>query len=229
METYIIKNVEALWPKINTTYHFDSKANKSMPCGALDDGAEYSIQFRMDDTTAKALYMEMSKSYQANKKDKWADKLERPFVKDDEGMFTHKANLKGAYSNNKTIKPLQVDAQGTKLPDDFLLTTGSTVNVAVTFNPYDFGGKQNVNLRLKAVQVVKYVPMEDRNPFEIVDGFTIDEEVSPFKILSREDLNKIDEEPKEEVVEEPKKVVKKSAPPATSNDDDLSAIIDDWD
>ena len=174
-----------------------------MPCGALDDGAEYSIQFRMNDTTAKALYMEMSKSYQANKKDKWADKLERPFVKDDEGMFTHKANLKGAYSNNKTTKPLQVDAQGTKLPDDFLLTTGSTVNVAVTFNPYDFGGKQNVNLRLKAVQVVKYVPMEDRNPFEAVDGFTIDEEISPFKILSREDLNKIDEEPKEEeVIEE---------------------------
>jgi|TARA_R110001599_G_scaffold347633_1_gene574098 hypothetical protein len=230
METYIIKNVEALWPKINTTYHFDSKVNKSMPCGALDDGAEYSVQFRMDDATAKSLYMEMAKSYKANKKEKWAEKLERPFIKDDEGMFTHKANLKGAYSNNKTTKPLQVDAQGTKLPDDFLLTTGSTVNIAVTFNPYDFGGKQNVNLRLKAVQVVKYVPMEDRNPFDTVDGFTIDEEVSPFKILSREDLNKIDEEPKEETIEEPKKVIsKKSAPPPTSNDDDLSAIIDDWD
>ena len=224
METYIIKNVEALWPKINTTYHFDSKVNKSMPCGALDDGAEYSIQFRMADATAKALYIEMSKSYQANKKDKWANKLERPFVKDDEGMFTHKANLKGAYSNNKTTKPLQVDAQGTKLPDDFLLTTGSTVNVAVTFNPYDFGGKQNVNLRLKAVQVVKYVPMEDRNPFEVVDGFTIEDDPNPFK---QEAASAPVEE--EEVVEEPKKVVKKSAPPATSSDDDLSAIIDDWD
>ena len=72
--------------------------------------------------------------------------------------------------------------------------------------------------------------MEDRNPFDTVDGFTIDEEVSPFKILSREDLNKIDKEPKEETIEEPKKVIsKKSAPPPTSNDDDLSAIIDDWD
>ena len=66
----------------------------------------------------------------------------------------------------------------------------------------------------------KYVPMEDRNPFEVVDGFTIEDDPNPFV-----------EEPKEEeeVVEEPKKVVKKSAPPATSNDDDLSAIIDDWD
>ena len=127
-------------------------------------------------------------------------------------------------SNNKTTKPLQVDAQGTKLPDDFLLTTGSTVNVAVTFNPYDFGGKQNVNLRLKAVQVVKYVPMEDRNPFEIVDGFTIEDDPNPFK---QEATPAPVEE--EEVVEEPKKVVKKAAPPATSSDDDLSAIIDDWD
>ena len=223
-EIYLIKNVEALWPKVNTTYHFDSKVNKSMPCGALDDGAEYSIQFRMNDTTAKALYMEMSKSYQANKKDKWAEKLERPFVKDDEGMFTHKANLKGAYSNNKTTKPLQVDAQGTKLPDDFLLTTGSTVNVAVTFNPYDFGGKQNVNLRLKAVQVVKYVPMEDRNPFDIVEGFDITDS-NPFANGAVVNITAEDAES----VEEPKKVVKKSAPPPTETDDDLSAIVDNWD
>ena len=92
MEQYIIKNVEALWPKINTTYHFDSKAGRSVVCEATADGAEYSIQFRMDNATAKDLYFAMSEVYQANKKDKWAEKLERMFVKDDEGMFTHKAN-----------------------------------------------------------------------------------------------------------------------------------------
>ena len=31
MEQYIIKNVEALWPKINTTYHFDSNEGRSVP------------------------------------------------------------------------------------------------------------------------------------------------------------------------------------------------------
>ena len=98
------------------------------------------------------------------------------------------------------------------------------MNVAGTFNPIDFGGKQNVNLRLKAVQVVKYVPMEDRNPFEIVECFTIEDDPKPFK----QETTPVPIE-EEEVVEEPKKVVKKSAPPATSNDDDLSAIIDDWD
>ena len=213
MQTYIIKNVEALWPKVNRTYHFDSNEGKSMPCDPKDVNAEYSIQFRMDNDTAKSLYTEMAKAYQANRKDKWAEKLERPFVKDDDGMFTHKSTLKGAYKNEATKKPLQVDAQGTKLPDDFLLTTGSTVNVAVTFNPYEGYGRQDVNLRLKAVQVVKYVPLEDNNPFEAVEGFTIDAD-NPFT---------------EETVPEPKKVVNKPATPSKAADDDLSAIVDDWD
>ena len=170
-EIYLIKNVEALWPKVNTTYHFDSKVNKSMPCAPLDDGAEYSIQFKMNEAVAKDLFMAMSKSYQANK------------------------------------------------TDDFLLTTGSTVNVAVSFNPYDFGGKQSVNLRLRAVQVVKYVPLEDRNPFDTVDGFTIEDESNPFDTNVEE----------EETIEEPKKVVKKSTPPPKDDNDDLGDIIDDWD
>ena len=169
----------------------------------------------MDNATAKGLFTAMSECYQANKKDKWADKLERTFVKDDDGMFTHKANLKGAYKNEVTRKPLQVDANNSKLPDDFLLTTGSTVNIAVQFVPYDMGGKQNVSLRLKAVQVIKYVPIEERNPFEATDGFVFNKtEDNPFT---------------EDAVAEPKKVVKKPSPPTKDADDDLSSIVDDWD
>ena len=215
MEQYIIKNVEALWPKINTTYHFDSNEGRSVPCEPNAQNAEYSIQFRMDNATAKGLFTAMSECYQANKKDKWADKLERTFVKEDEGMFTHKANLKGAYKNQKTQKPLQVDANNHKLPDEFLLTTGSTVNIAVQFVPYDMGGKQNVSLRLRAVQVIKYVPMEERNPFEATDGFVFNKtEDNPFT---------------EDAVAEPKKVVKKPSPPTKDADDALSSIVDDWD
>ena len=215
MEQYIIKNVEALWPKINTTYHFDSNEGRSVPCEPNAQNAEYSIQFRMDNATAKGLFTAMSECYQSNKKDKWADKLERTFVKDDDGMFTHKANLKGAYKNQKTQKPLQVDANNHKLPDEFLLTTGSTVNIAVQFVPYDMGGKQNVSLRLRAVQVIKYVPMEERNPFEATDGYVFNKtEDNPFT---------------EDAVAEPKKVVKKPSPPTKDADDDLSSIVDDWD
>ena len=224
MEQYIIKNVEALWPKINTTYHFDSNEGRSVTCEPTAPNAEYYIQFRMDNDTAKALFTAMSQSYQANKKEKWADKLERKFVKDDDGMFTHKANLKGAYKNKVTQKPLQFDAKGNRLPDDFLLTTGSTVNVAVQFYPYDMGGKQNVSLRLRAVQVIKYVPIEERNPFEATDGFVFNEtEDNPF------DEPLVIIEDKEEPVSEPKKVVKKPSPPTKDADDDLSSIVDDWD
>ena len=224
MEQYIIKNVEALWPKINTTYHFDSNEGRSVTCEPTAPNAEYSIQFRMDNDTAKALFTAMAQSYQANKKEKWADKLERKFVKDDDGMFTHKANLKGAYKNKVTQKPLQFDAKGNRLPDDFLLTTGSTVNVAVQFYPYDMGGKQNVSLRLRAVQVIKYVPIEERNPFEATDGFVFNEtEDNPF------DEPLVIIEDKEEPVSEPKKVVKKPSPPTKDADDDLSSIVDDWD
>jgi len=223
-DTYKISNVEALWPKINTTYAFDQKANKSMPCNATDNNAEYSIQFRMNNDQAKELFLAMSKSYQANKQSSWAEKLERPFVKDDDGTFTYKATLKGAYKSGPTTKPLQVDAKGNKLPDDFLLTTGSTVNIAVQFYPYDFGGKQNISLRLKAVQVVKHVPMEDRNPFDVVEGFDITDS-NPFANGAVVNVTAEDAE----IVEEPKKVVKKSAPPPTETDDDLSAIVDNWD
>jgi len=220
MEQYIIKNVEALWPKINTTYHFDSKVSRSVICDARADGAEYSIQFRMDNDTAKALFLAMSEVYQANKKEKWADKLERMFVKDDEGMFTHKAVLKGAYKNEVTRKPIQVDAKGNRLPDDFLLTTGSTVNIAVSFIPYEMGSKQNVSLRLSGVQVIKYVPFVDRNPFEETDGFVFEaKEDNPFDAPDEA----------ENAVAEPKKVAKKPSLPTKDADGNLSSIVDDWD
>jgi hypothetical protein len=217
MEQYIIENVEALWPKINTTYRFDNVASRSVTCEATADGAEYSIQFRMDNATAKALYLAMSEVYQANRKDKWAENLERLFVKDDDGMFTHKANLKGAYKNQPTAKPIQVDSKGNRLPADFLLTTGSTVNIAVSFVPYDMGGKQNVSLRLRGVQVIKYIPYEDKNPFKETDGYVFEaKEDNPF-------------DTPDEAVAEPKKVVKKSSPPTKDADDGLGKIVDKWD
>ena len=37
---YVISNVEALWPRINKTYKFDSAENRTVPCEATDDGAK---------------------------------------------------------------------------------------------------------------------------------------------------------------------------------------------
>jgi hypothetical protein len=235
-ETYIIENVEALWPKIDKTYVFDQKVKRSVPCNPRDTGAEFSIAFRMDNDTAKALYTHMKAAYVANKEASWPEKLVNPFVKDDNGTFTHKAVLKGAYKGEVTAKPLQVDSQGTPLPDDFQLTTGSTANVAVQFIPYDFGGKQSVSLRLKAVQVIKYVPMEVRNPFGAVDGGFVLEDANPFaKTVATsapaKSNNVLEAAPADDdgFDEEPVKKTAKKAAAAPSDDGDLVSIIDIWD
>ena len=234
-EMYIIENVEARYPKIDTTYIWrdnpdPKKKGRSEPCDPSETGAEYSIQFRMDNATAKKLFMAMSETYQANRQQKWAEKLANPFIKDDDGTFIGKAAIKGKYKNGLTVPPMQLDSQGNKLASDFQLTTGSTVNVAVQFNPYDGFGGQSVNLWVKAVQVIKLVPRKDHNPFGTVDGgFTI-EDANPFaKPVEKSNVVTLPVDDFDEVVEEPKKVVNKSAPPPTSAGDDLSSVLEAWD
>ena len=228
-ETYIIENVEALWPKIDQTYVFDQKVKRSMPCGPRDTNAEFSVNFRMNNATAKALFIQMSAAWNANKEASWPAKLENPFVKDDNGTYTGKANIKGAYNGKITDKPLQLDSQGTPLAEDFQLTTGSTISVAVSFYAYHMS-KENwgVALRLYAVQVIKYVPKAKSNPFAAVEGGFVSENPNPFKksnnVLAEEPVADVDD-----FDEEPVKKTAKKAVAAPSDDGDLGSIIDNWD
>ena len=230
-ETYIIEGVEALWPKADRTYAYNSKIKRSEPCDPRDQNAAYSVAFRMDGATAKSLSSAMKKAYADNRDDDWDEKLTNPFVKDDNGTYTHKANLKGAYNGETTTKPLEVDSQGTPLPKGFQLTTGSTVNVAVQLIPYRMKlGKEwesGVSLRLKAVQVVKYVPQEVRNPFGAIEGGFVFRE-NPFanSAASPKSNNVLadvsdDDEEDEPVV----KVVKKAA--SGKSGASLSGMVDE--
>jgi len=235
-EQYIIENVEALWPRIDQTYVFDQKVRRSMPCGPRDTNAEFSIGFRMDNGTAKALFITMSNVWSANREKSWPEVLTNSLVKDDNGTYTGKSNIKGAYSGKLTTKPLQVDSQGTPLPDDFQLTTGSTVSVAVTFTPYYMSENNwGVSLRLKAVQVIKYVPMETRNPFDAVDGGFVLEDDNPFAggaPTPAKSNNVLDDSLHEGFDEEEapvKRTATKAAPAPDSDAGDLGAIIDNWD
>ena len=226
--SYIIENVEALWPRINKPYRFDNAENRTVPCDAFDDNAKYEIKFRMTKDQAKALYLEMCKAYEARKEKGWPEKVDNPFTKDDEGMYVYKASLKGAYGKEATLKPVQVDSNGSKLPEDFMLTTGSTVNVAVIFVPYNMR-EAGISLRLKGVQVIKYVPMESSTPFGKVEGgFTFQKDDNPFEV--------VEAKPTSNVIEgefgdtpEPKKVSKKATPKPKKTDADLASIVDDWD
>ena len=44
---YIIENATALYPRIDRTYRYDNMENRSVPCDPLDDGAEYSMKFKI--------------------------------------------------------------------------------------------------------------------------------------------------------------------------------------
>ena len=239
-ETYIIENVEALWPKLNQTYAFDKKANKHMPCGPRDTNAAFSVDFRADSATAKALFAQMSAAYNANKEKSWPQELTleaSPLVKDDDGTFKGTSNIKGVYNGKITLKPVELDSQGNTLPEDFELTTGSTVNIAVTFVPYHMT-KDNwgVSLRLQAVQVIKYVTRPVRNPFGNVAGgyvVEVDEAEETAKKIFKS--NNVLEVAEEAVVidmfdEEPVKKTAKKAETASSEDKlDLTNIVKGWD
>ena len=240
---YTIEGVKALYPKLDTTYKFDNKAGKngaSVKCDPLDDGAEYSMSFVMSEKEAKTLYKGMATAYKAKKEKSWPDKFPLPFKKDDDGNYIGKCKLKGAYGTDKTTPPLQVDAQNNKLPTDFQLTTGSTVNLAFTFVPYSMRDN-GVSLRLNGVQVIEYKPMVSRSPFGVVEGGFVAQPDNPFNdttsstkstdvALDVDDSDDIfGDAPDTSEVEEPKKVVKKSAPAPKEDDDDLSAIVDSWD
>jgi|TARA_R110000868_G_scaffold164806_2_gene397722 hypothetical protein len=240
--SYIIENVEILYPRINQPYRYDASAGengKSVPCDAFEEGAKYETKFRMDKDQAKALYGQMNEAYQKSKEKNWPEKIDFPFEKQEDGLFVGKAVLKAAYGKDATNPPKQFDAKSKELPDDFKLTTGSTANVAVTFYPYNMR-EAGVSVRLRAVQVIKYLPMEAASPFGVVaDGFELDsdnpfETVSPVaeapkaKAVVSDDLFG-DDTAEEAPVEQPKKTAKKKSVAPKEEDKDLASIVDDWD
>ena len=216
-----INNVEALWPRIDKPYRYDTMEQRTIPCNPTDDGASYTLQFRMTTEQAKELWNKMAHAYLNKREESWPAECDRPFKKEEDGTWTFKAKLKGAYGTDATRKPTQYDAKGVKLPDDFQLTTGSKVNIAIVFVPY-YMRESGVSLRLRAVQVLELKEMKEESPFNSVDGFEFKGENNPFD-------KKSVAKPTETPVAEPKKVTKKSTPAPKDVDDDLSAIVDNWD
>ena len=74
-----IDNVEAMWPRINRTYKYDSTEQRSVPCNPTDEGSAYTLQFRMSEEQAKALYKQMKLAYESKKEANWREKFVMPF------------------------------------------------------------------------------------------------------------------------------------------------------
>lgn len=235
-KSHIIRGVTALYPRINQPYHWSDKQNRSVPCDATEDGASYDLNFGMSKAQAKELYNLMNEAYKAAREDSWPKKLEMRFKEQDDGTYVGKASLKAAYNGNPTSIPDQFDSKNKKLDSDFMLTTGSTVNVAVELFPYKINGG-GVALRLRGVQVKKYVPYKPASPFDEEDGFSADEESgSPFASDDSDGGFEAEDTPKakpeadpfdDEEVKEPVKRKKKNNI-SDDDDDDIEDIISSW-
>ena len=223
-KTFMIRNVEALYPRLDQPYHFSSTGGKSgkggtVPCAATDQGAEYSMSFKLDKAQAKELLAAMTSAYEDDREDSWPG-MSMPFKKPEDGGIVGKAKIAASYKS----PPKLFDAATKPLPEDFQLTTGSTVNLFVELIPYSGGMGSSVSLRLRQVQVIKLKERADTSVFDAQEGFTQYEE-SVFDAAPTEAPKEAAKEEPEEP-SEPKVRESKKKPPA---DDDLSSMLDEFD
>lgn len=173
--TYVVENVTALYPKIDKPYRFDNAENRSVPCSPLEDGAAYELSFKIAKSDAVEFWGFIDSAWKeylkANKKDVKTKMANLPYKQDenDPDYLIFKAKLKAAYGAQTTKKPTVFNAANQAITDEeFQLTTGSTVNVAVQAVPYMTGMANGVSLRLRAVQLIELA--------EVAGG------ASPFKV-----------------------------------------------
>ena len=219
--TFMIRNVEALYPRLDQPYHFSSTGGKSgkggtVPCAATDQGAEYSMSFKLDKAQAKELLAAMNSAYEDEREDNWPG-MSMPFKKPEDGGIVGKAKIAASYKS----PPKLFDAATKPLAEDFQLTTGSIVNLFVELVPYNGGMGSGVSLRLRQVQVITLKERTDTSVFDAQEGFTQYEE-SVFDAAPTETPKEVTkEEPEEPKVRESKK-----KPPS---DGDLSSMLDEFD
>ena len=206
----LVMNVKAMYPRLNQTYRFDRAAGErgmSVPCDRSEEGAAYELSFKMTKEQAVPLYKQMKSYYEAEKAANWPTmpKSDEIFEVDPDGNYIAKTKLKGSYGKDLVDPPVQYDSSNNLLPKDFMLTTGSDINVGLSCVPWQSPNGAGVSLRLKEVQVVKLEPMNAKTQqssfgvveggFKAADGFaTSFEEDEPAPALSV-----VPDEPKEKV------------------------------
>jgi len=230
----VLKDVEILYPRINRPYRFDEKQNRTVPCEASATNAQYETKFIIAETTAKKLHKAAKKEYAAKRKNAWPEKCPPAFTiqqsKDGEDIYVCTTRKKAMYDGEKTEPPKVFDSKNKDLTSpEFMLTTGSTANIAFSLIPYSMNTSWGVSLRLHSVQVINLATATIRSPFDVEDeGYSEDEETdNPFSNASGEE---VEEEEVEE--EEPVKTRASTAnktKTATASKADMSALIDNWD
>lgn len=171
---YITPRGIAKYPKTDKGYKWNDSANRNTP----DPDGEYMLDLivseeglapikRVVETFLKEGNLKAkNKPWQKNK-DKDGTELDTYIVK----FKQYAKNQDGS----KRVLP-HFDAKARKLPEDFMLTNGSTV--AVQYHPFYYKAQGGgVKLYLDSIQVIDYVQWEGSSPFDAVDdGFTYEGE-----------------------------------------------------
>ena len=166
MEPFILKGVEAKYPRIDQPYHFSNKDQRSVPCNVEDENAAFDLTAVCTPEQVTELWGLMQQAWKEGRDASWPESIEPPFAKTDDGRYEVKTRRKATYG-----APLQRFADNSEAPADFKLTSGSVINVAVQFVPYKMRD-HGVSLRLMGVQVLKYIPYKPPSPFDAQDGYT---------------------------------------------------------
>ena len=178
---YLLGDVEALYPHLNQTYRFDgSQGDKGLtvPCSATEANAKFSCNFKMSKAKAVDLYKKMKAEYANDRAEGWKEMPAETevFKVGEDGLYEVTTQLKGMFGKDVTKPPRQYDAKNALLPEDFELTTGSTVNTQVEFVSYNSPTGNGVSLRLRAIQVLKLAERKVASapsPFGEEDGFDV--------------------------------------------------------
>ncbi len=229
--TIIITGATALYPRLNQTYKFIKTGDKRerIACPPTDDGAEYTLNLALTKAQAVPLYNAMKAAYEKGKQEKWGafPSHEETFELNDNGEYIARTKLKGAF-NNEPTSIAQFDASNNELPKDFMLTTGSKINVLVSFVVYDptHMDGSGVSLRLRQVQVIDLAVMKKRSAFDTVEG-GFNSQVEGFAVgfdTPADDAAETPEEVKAPTVKKAKPTVKAEPKTETKKVEDYNDI-----
>lgn len=230
--TYLLSNVEALYPRLDQPYRFDPNGGKSgnggtVPCKATDNGAAYTTSFKLPKDKAADLAKAMKSAYDQRG---FEEKMQSPFKLAEDGeTYIGKAKLAAAFGTQLTRPPIQVDATKQLLPSDFQLTSGSTINIFFELIPYNGTMGSGVSLRLRQLQVVSLAEAPQAIVFDELES-SGSEPIAFADVsgVSVEVENKPEEEP-EELIEEPKVKPNKKKKVEPDGDVDLASLLDEYD
>ena len=172
-----LKKVKARYPKMNQPYIWSDADNRYIGCAADETGAA----FYCDAFISAEVYNDLQekceqvwkefcqKREQENKPIKEPKKFRLPLDEDNEGRGYCKMKLP-TYGEEKTVVR-QWDSAGERLPNNFALTSNSTMHCQFLIKGYKNGSQQGLTLKLTDIQVIELAePMERPSPFEAEEG-----------------------------------------------------------